>query len=93
MHNEGEKMIISEDNSEQLSRTDDDILVDIWDALWKKDAIHFKNMGSVSTKVKHGEVSLYGHLSQGNNLPLIESITQSIPGVVEVHNYLVLDRE
>jgi osmotically-inducible protein OsmY len=50
-------------------------------------------MGSLSTKVKHGEVSLYGHLSQANNLPLIANIAQSIPGVVEIHNYLVLDRE
>jgi osmotically-inducible protein OsmY len=85
--------MIPEDYPEKLIQSDNEILVDILDALWETDAIRFENMGSLSTKVKHGEVSLYGHLSQANNLPLIANIAQSIPGVVEIHNYLVLDRE
>lgn len=85
--------MIPEDYPEKLIRSDNEILVDVLDALWKKDAIRFQNMGSLSTKVKHGEVSLYGHLSQLNDLPFIESIAKSVPGVLEVHNYLVLDRE
>jgi hypothetical protein len=36
---EGEKMMIPEENPEQLIRAENPILADIWDALWKEDSI------------------------------------------------------
>jgi osmotically-inducible protein OsmY len=74
-------------------RTDDGILADIWDALSKVDTFRSLYLGSLSIDVKDGEVYLYGHVAQENNLPLIESIARSIAGVVAVHSYLVLDRD
>jgi osmotically-inducible protein OsmY len=74
-------------------RTDDGILVDIWDALWKEDAIRSLDLGSLSIEVKDGEAYLNGHLAQETDLLRIERIAQSVAGVVAVHNYLVTDRE
>jgi osmotically-inducible protein OsmY len=74
-------------------RTDDGILADIWDVLWQEDSIRSLDLGSLSIDVKDGEVYLYGHIAQENNLPRIESIALSIAGVVSVHNYLVTDRD
>jgi osmotically-inducible protein OsmY len=74
-------------------QTNDGILADIWDALWKEDAIRSLDMGSLSVEVKGGEVYLDGHLAQENNLLRIENIVHSIMGIVAVHNNLVTDRE
>jgi osmotically-inducible protein OsmY len=74
-------------------RTDDGILADIWDALWKVDTFRSLDLGSLSIDVKDGEVYLDGHLAQENNRPLIESIVLSVVGVVAVHSHLVLDRD
>lgn len=74
-------------------RTNDGILADIWNALWKEDTIRSLDLGSLSIDVKDGEVYLYGHIAQENNLPLIESIARSIAGVVAVQSHLVLDRD
>jgi hypothetical protein len=86
-------MTISEGNPEQLTRAEDGILADIWDALWKVDTFRSLDLGSLSIEVKGGEVYLYGYLAQENNLPLIESIVRSVAGVVAVHSHLVLDRD
>lgn len=74
-------------------RTDDGILADIWDALWREDNIRSLDLVSLSIEVNAGEVSLYGYLAQENNLPLIESIVRSVAGVVAVHSHMVLDRD
>jgi osmotically-inducible protein OsmY len=74
-------------------RTNDGILADIWNALWREDTIRSLDLGSLSINVKDGEVYLTGHLAQENNLLLIESIARSIAGVVAVHSHLVLDRD
>jgi osmotically-inducible protein OsmY len=74
-------------------RTDDGILADIWDALWKEDAIRSLDLGSLSVEVKGGEAYLDGHLAQENNLLRIENIVHSTMGIVAVHNNLVTDRE
>ncbi len=74
-------------------RTDDGILADIWDALWKVDTFRSLDLGSLSIDVKGGEVYLYGFLAQENNLLLIESLVRSVAGVVAVHSHLILDRD
>ncbi len=74
-------------------RTDDGIMADIWDALWKVDTIRSLDLGGLSIKVQNGEVYLDGYLAQENNRPLIESIVRSVAGVVAVHSHLVLDRD
>ncbi len=80
--------MITKDNPDQLVPADDLILADVWDALWKEDAIRSMDMGSLSINVKGGEVYLNGYLPRENNLPLIESIARSVVGVLDVHNHL-----
>lgn len=84
-------MKTTKSNPEQLLRTDDDILADIWDALWKEDALRSLDTGSLSIDVKDGEVYLDGYFNQENNLPLVVSILRSVAGVVAVHNLLRTD--
>jgi osmotically-inducible protein OsmY len=72
-------------------RTNDGLLADIWDALRQEDAIRSLDLNSLSIEVKDGEAYLNGHLSEKNNLLLVESVAHSIPGVVAVHNNLVAD--
>lgn len=74
-------------------RTNDGILADICDALWKEDTIRSLELGSLAINVKDGEVTLRGHLAQENNRPLIESIVRSVAGVMAVHSQLILDRD
>jgi osmotically-inducible protein OsmY len=74
-------------------QTNDSILADIWDALWKEDTLRSLDLGSLSIHVKGGEVYLYGHIARENNLTLILNIAHSIEGVVAVHNNLVSDHD
>lgn len=74
-------------------RTNEGILADIWDALWRKDTIRSFDINSLSIGVKDGEVYLNGHLAREYNLPLIDNIAWSVAGVVAVHNQLVVDRD
>jgi osmotically-inducible protein OsmY len=86
-------MVISEDNPEQVIRSDEGILSDIWDRLWQQDTIRFMDIYSLSVNVKDGEVFLNGHLAAEVNLPLIARIAHSIRGVTAVHNNLVTDHD
>jgi osmotically-inducible protein OsmY len=72
-------------------RTNDGILADIWDALEKEDSIRSLDLGSLSIDVKGGEVFLFGHLAEENNLPRFEYIARCVEGVVAVHSHLILD--
>jgi osmotically-inducible protein OsmY len=74
-------------------RTNDGILYDIWDALWKVDTYRSLDLGGLSIKVKGGEVYLDGYLAQSGNLRQIERIVHSIDGVVAVHSNLIVDRD
>jgi len=84
-------MIIPEDHPEQPFRTNDDILSDIWDALWNEDTIRSLDLGSLSIDVKGGDVTLTGHLARENHRSRIEGIARSAAGVVTVHDHLVYD--
>jgi osmotically-inducible protein OsmY/sporulation protein YlmC with PRC-barrel domain len=86
-------MVVSEDNPEQVIRSDEDILSGIWDELWQQDTIRCMDMYSLSVNVKDGEVFLNGHLAAEVNLPLIDRIAYSIRGVTAVHNNLVRDHD
>lgn len=80
--------MIPEDYPEQFIRPEDGLQADIWNALQHEDSTRSMDLGSLSIKVKNGEVYLNGYLPQANNLTLIESVIYSVVGVVAVHNYL-----
>jgi osmotically-inducible protein OsmY len=80
-------MMSSKQNSKQHNLTDDGIQANIWDVLRKEATISSLDLGSLSIKVENGEVFLYGYLKEEYQ-PLIESVIQSVLGVVEVHNHL-----
>ncbi len=79
-------MMISKNNPEQPIQTDNGILADIWDVLWKENTFRSLDMGSISIHVKDGEVYLTGHLARENNLTLIEGIAQSVVEVLEAES-------
>ncbi|HVM70630.1 MAG TPA: BON domain-containing protein [Anaerolineales bacterium] len=76
-----------------LLRLDDSIQAEIWEAVWRHEEIRSLDIDNFSVSVKEGEVQLSGHLSRENNLQLIEKTVRSVPGVVTVHNGLVVDRD
>ncbi len=86
-------MMMCEDNPEQAVRADEEILADIWDALWKQETIRFLDIYSISVNVQDGQVLLTGNLAGEANLPLIDRIAHSIQGVMAVHDDLVTDED
>jgi osmotically-inducible protein OsmY len=81
-------MTVSEDNPQQLVRADNGILAAIWDALQNDAGIPSLDLGGLSISEQNGEIYLDGYLKEKNQ-PLLESIVNSVVGVVEVHNRLI----
>jgi osmotically-inducible protein OsmY len=76
-----------------MHRSDDEILEDIWQALWKEETIRAIDNQDVSVDIERGQVCLSGHISKEYNNQRMEEIAWSIPGVVAVHNHLVNDHD
>jgi osmotically-inducible protein OsmY len=85
--------MVTEEYTKRLVQQEDEILTEIWDALWEQDSIRSIDMDSLSVYVKDRVVYLTGHLGKEYNRQLIECITQSVTGVVAVHNDLIMDRD
>jgi len=82
-----------EHNSELLSRQDDCLWADIWEALWKEETLRLLDLDSLTVTVRGGAVTLTGHLSKEQNRQLIEDVVRSMPGVVALQNSLVIDHD
>ena len=80
-------------HNNQSTHEDSSIQAEIWDKLWKRWEIRALDISSFSVSVKNGRVLLRGHLTMDNNRRLIESICETIPGVVGVDNCLVIDHD
>lgn len=86
-------MITYKTKSDLLNRSDHDIQAEIYEVIWKHEAIRSVDADSFSALVGDGIVCLMGHLSKAHNRKLIEDIVHSVPGVVAVNNKLVVDDE
>jgi osmotically-inducible protein OsmY len=74
-------------------RPDEDILEDVWAAVWQADTIHSSDLGNLSITVQQGAVVVSGHLASETNRWRIEACARAVPGVTVVRNDLVVDRE
>ena len=86
-------MSMSYGDSSQTARPDQDVLEDIWAAVWQAGTLRSSEMGSISITVQQGEVSLGGHLAGQINRGRIDECARTVPGVTAVHNNLIVDRE
>lgn len=75
----------------QIHRLDEEILKEIWQAVWKEETIRAIDSHDITMDVERGQVCLSGHISKDNNHQRIEAIAWSISGVIAVHNHLVTD--
>jgi hypothetical protein len=80
-------------NFNQLVRSDKSIRSDIWTALWEKRTIRSIDLNSISVSVKDGVVHLDGHVARDQNRQSIETISQSVPGVISIRNSIIADRD
>jgi osmotically-inducible protein OsmY len=76
-----------------LFYSDADIEAAIWKAIGQDEGIRFLDMGSFSVSVNNGFVLLTGHLSRNDHRDIIENVACSAPGVLAVHNKLVVDSD
>lgn len=86
-------MVTPNASNKQTHRSDEVILDDIWQALWKEETIRAIDIHDISVVVEKGQVCLSGHISKDDNDQSIEEITRSVPGVIAVHNHLVSDHD
>src|SRR5271157_62908 len=86
-------MVILKSKPKLIVRSDNSILIEIWDLLWKYDVIRSIDINSFSVSVEDGVVSLTGHLCRASNCRLIENIVDSVVDVAAVNNKLVVDDE
>jgi hypothetical protein len=84
-------MTTPEISSAQSLRPDQDILADLWEAVWQVDTIRSTDRHSLSIAVHDGVVVLEGHVAGAFNRRRVENIAWSVPGVNAVHNDLVAD--
>jgi osmotically-inducible protein OsmY len=76
-----------------LFYSDADIEAAIWKAIGRDEGIRFLDMGSFSVSVNNGFVLLTGHLSRNDHRDIIENLACSTPGVLAVHNKLIVDSD
>jgi len=86
-------MVTRKAATKQMERSDDSILGDIWQALWKEEIIQSIDIHDFSVDVENGEACLSGHVSGDSNQQQIEEIARSVPGVIAVHNHIVADHD
>jgi hypothetical protein len=84
-------MTTPEANSTQSLRPDEDILADLWEAVWQVDTIRSTDRHSLSIAVHDGVVVLEGHVAGTFNRRRVEEIARSVPGVKSVYDDLVAD--
>jgi osmotically-inducible protein OsmY len=72
-------------------RPDQDILDEVWDALWGDDQIRVLERDNIAVTVKDGTVTLRGHVANSLLADVAEEIAASVPGVTGVVNRLVAD--
>jgi len=80
-------------NLKQMQCTDEMILDDIWSTLWKEETIRAIDIHDISVNVENGQACLSGHISKEYDEKRVEEIARSTPGVIAVHNHIVVDRD
>ena len=76
-----------------IQKTDAAIKEKIYDALWKDDVLRALDYYGIDVFVKNGIVFLNGHIVSTTSQSRIINAVQSIPGILEIKNSLVLDDE
>jgi osmotically-inducible protein OsmY len=84
-------MTIQRGRAQSINRSDDTILAEIWQTVWKEETIRMIDFHDISMDAEKGQVCLSGHVSRDYNKERIEEIARSVHGVVAVHNHLVSD--
>jgi osmotically-inducible protein OsmY len=76
-----------------IRKTDVTIKESINSALWKDQVLRALDYYGIDVHVKNGVVSLNGHIVSTTSQSRIINAIQSIPGILEIKNNLVLDDE
>jgi hypothetical protein len=74
-------------------RPAEDVLADLWSALWRVDTIRSLELTTLSMSMNEGDLLLEGHLASETNLGRIRTIAQDTPGVLAIHDHLILDQD
>lgn len=74
-----------------IQKTDAAIKEKIYNALWKDDVLRALEYYGIDVFVKNGTVFLNGHIVSTTSQNRIINAIQSIPGILEIKNNLVLD--
>jgi osmotically-inducible protein OsmY/sporulation protein YlmC with PRC-barrel domain len=86
-------MEIQNAGTKKMTRPDDAILDHIWRSLWLEHTIQAIDIHDISVAVDNGQVCISGHVSKEYNNQRIEEIIWAVPGVVAVHNHVVIDHD
>jgi hypothetical protein len=81
------------ENSSRLSRPAEDVLAELWQALWGVETIRSLDLANLSMSMEAGELLLEGHLASETSRTRIRAIARDVPGVLVVHDHLVVDRD
>jgi hypothetical protein len=81
------------ENSSRLLRPAGDVLAELWQALWRVDTIRALDLTSLSMSMQAGELLLEGHLASETSRGRIRAIARDVPGILAVHDRLVIDRD
>jgi osmotically-inducible protein OsmY len=73
-------------------RSDESLGAEIMESLWRRQEIRWLDLDSLTVGVQQGVVTLSGYLNKESNFNLINKIVRSIPGVIQVDNQLIIDR-
>jgi osmotically-inducible protein OsmY len=87
------KMAVQKASTKPIHRADEEILEEIWQALWQEESIRVMDSQNISVDVERGQVCLAGHVSKSLHQQRIEEIAWSILGAAAVHNHLVSDHD
>ncbi len=78
-------------NSKFIQKTDLVMKQLIYHALWADDVLHSLEYSEIDVYVKNGIVYLYGHIVNTNSQVRLYKAIQSVPGILDIKNNLVMD--
>ena len=81
------------DDSRKDTKADSALVDEIYHALWKDDVLRAIEYDQFDVHVKNGVIHLTGHIVNTSSQNRIMKAIRTVPGILVIHNHLVLDEK
>lgn len=90
---EQDQMTIPQKDLSRMQKSDTALKNSIYHSLWKDDVLRAIEYEQIDVHVKNGSVHLTGHIVNTSSQTRIMNAIRTVPGILAIHNNLVLDEK